>query len=231
MIEVNLLPGGKKRSARRARGGSRGRPFGLPALGGPLRDRWILAAVVAWVVVLGVVGWAYLSINGAREEVEVAVAAQVQDSARFADIIAQVEGLLARRDSIIQRVEIIQGIDQDRYIWPHVLDEVARALPDYTWLTSMVQASPPPNLQVRITGQAGNNFAVAEFITRLSESSFIRVANLISSSQTVQDMGGPNQQVVYDFSLDVIFQPPPPEVLEMVPLFADEAPPTPAPGA
>lgn len=174
---------------------------------------------MAWVLGLAAAGWMYLSLTNQREEVDVAVAAQVQDSARFAELIAQVQSLLARRDSIIQRVDIIQGIDQDRYVWPHVLDEVARALPDYTWLTSMIQVSPPPTLQVQLSGQAGNNFAVAEFITRLSESPFIRVADLVSSSQTVQNRGEAGQQIVYDFILQVHFQPPPPEILETVPLF------------
>ena len=83
----------------------------------------------------------------------------------------------------------------------------------------MIQVSPPPTLQVQLSGQAGNNFAVAEFITRLSESPFIRVADLVSSSQTVQNQGEAAQQIVYDFILQVHFQPPPPEILETVPLF------------
>ena len=28
-------------------------------------------------------------------------------------------------------------IDSDRYVWPHLLDEVSRNLPSYTWLTSL----------------------------------------------------------------------------------------------
>jgi len=222
VIEVNLIPGGKKRAARKSRSrGKSGRRLSLPSggLGGPLQDRWLLVATVAWVAALGAAGWIYLSVNAQREEVDVAVAAQVQDSARFADLIAQVQGLLARRDSIIQRVEIIQGIDQDRYVWPHVLDEIARALPEYTWLTGVVQTAPPPNLQVSVTGQAGNNFAVAEFITRLSESPFIRLADLVSSVQAIQNQGSVDQQIVSDFSLEVFFQPPPAEILETTPLF------------
>jgi len=37
-------------------------------------------------------------------------------------------------------------VDGDRYVWPHVLDEVTRALPAYTWLVDMspVAAPPPP---------------------------------------------------------------------------------------
>lgn len=215
MIEVNLIPGGKRKASRRGRKKS----FSLPAFKGSSQDRWVLGASVITLLAVASAGWLYLSLTGEEEETQVAIEAAVQDSARFADIIAQVESLLARRDSIIQRVDIIQGIDQERYIWPHVLDEVSRALPDFTWLTGMRQTVAPPDLQVNITGQAGNNFAVAEFMTRLTESPFIRSVDLITSSQAVAgDPSGP-QQMVQDFSLEVYFQPPPPEILETVPLF------------
>lgn len=220
MIEVNLIPGGKKRSAKRK---GKKRSLSLPALSaGPLKDRWTLGAVVAWVVTVATAAFVFLSLSGQQEEVDVAIRTEVQDSARFAELIAQVEGLIARRDSIIQRVSIIQEIDSERYVWPHVMDEVARALPDYTWLTTMVQTAPPPNLQVSITGQAGNNFAVAEFMDRLSQSPYIRVADLVSSSQTVQNQGSGVQQLVYEFVLDVHFQDPPPEIVETVPLFDED---------
>lgn len=217
MIEVNLIPGGKKRTAKKGGGGKRRSvSLSMPKMGG---DPWVLGAVVAWIGVTAFAGWSYFSITTERGDVDAAVEIERQDSVRFAALIAQVEGLLARRDSILQRVDIIQGIDADRYVWPHVFDEIARALPDYTWLTGFAQTAPPPNLQISLTGQAGNNFAVAEFLTRLSDSPFIRVADLISSSQAVQNQGSVDQQIVYDFTFEVYFQPPPPEILEMVPLF------------
>lgn len=220
MIQVNLIPGRKKkkRSARRGSGPS----FSLPSLGGLSGDRWVAGASL--VAVLAVAGGIYLAmgLKSQEEETALAIEAAVQDSARYAEIIEEVQSLLARRDSIIQRVDIIQGIDEGRYVWPHVLDEVARALPDYTWLTGIVQSGPPPELQASVTGQAGNNFAVAEFMTRLTESPFIRSVDLVSSSQAVAEAGTGAQQLVYDFALEVHFQAPPMDVVETVPLF-DEA--------
>jgi Tfp pilus assembly protein PilN len=34
-------------------------------------------------------------------------------------------------------MNLIRAIDEDRFIWPHILDEVSKALPPYTWLSSM----------------------------------------------------------------------------------------------
>ncbi|MEJ2539789.1 MAG: PilN domain-containing protein [Gemmatimonadota bacterium] len=227
MIQVNLIPGGKKKRKKTAKRGS-GSSFSLPSLKGLPTDRWVVGSSL--VTLLAVAGGAFLflGLQSEEEETAVAVEAAAQDSARYAEIIQEVEGLLARRDSIIQRVDIIQGIDEGRYVWPHVLDEVARALPDYTWLTGIVQSGPPPNLQASVMGQAGNNFAVAEFMTRLTESPFIQSVDLVSSSQAVAGQGTGAQQLVYDFSLEVYFQAPPPDVLETVPLF-DEGP-APSPG-
>ena len=57
---------------------------------------------------------------------------------------------------------------------------------------------------------------------RLSQSPYIRVADLISSSQAVQTQESGAQQIVYDFVLEVYFQEPPPEIIETVPLFDED---------
>lgn len=218
MIEVNLLPGGKKRSSKR------GFSFSMPSFGGGggggfPADPYIIGAVVAGLISVGVIAWLFLGVNDDREEVQVALDGAVQDSVRFADIIARTNELTARRDSIAQRVAIIQEIDAGRYTWPHVLDEVARALPDYTWLQEMTYVGTDP-LQVRISGRAGSNFAITNFMRQLEASSFLRGVELERSEQAAVEGGAP-QDVVYQFDLTVNYEAPPVELLETVPLFDD----------
>ena len=43
-----------------------------------------------------------------------------------------------------RQLGVITTIDSARYAWAHVLDEVSRALPPYTWLTAVQQTSAPP---------------------------------------------------------------------------------------
>ncbi|HKK50396.1 MAG TPA: hypothetical protein VKA74_02360, partial [Myxococcota bacterium] len=109
MIQVNLLPGGKKRS----RGG--GFSFSLPKLGGGggggpglPADPYTLGAAAAGVLSLGVMAWLFLGIGAEREELDVALTEARQDSVRFADVIQRTNQLTARRDSIAERVAIIQ---------------------------------------------------------------------------------------------------------------------------
>jgi Tfp pilus assembly protein PilN len=49
----------------------------------------------------------------------------------------------AHRDTLLRRMNLIRAIDEDRFIWPHVLDEVSRALPPYTWLSSLAFMGTP----------------------------------------------------------------------------------------
>jgi hypothetical protein len=68
----------------------------------------------------------------------------VQDSSRYARVLAARRRLTAERDSVNRQLSIIQSIDDTRYNWAHILDEISRALPAYTWLTTIEQTSKAP---------------------------------------------------------------------------------------
>ncbi len=171
------------------------------------------------IVVVALTAFLFVTTNGAHGELTVSISEAVADSTRYADLIQANDALTARRDSIAQRVNIIQEIDADRFVWPHILDEVARALPDYTWVTELIQVQGGDPLQIRIAGRAGNNFAVTEFMESLEASFFIRNVDLISTSQVVEGLGGGVERIVNQFSLEAEFERPPVELLETIPLF------------
>lgn len=214
MIEVNLLPGGRKRVSRGLKVSLK-----LPSLsaGALPKDPWLLGSAAVVVAVAAAVVYLYLGVSGRQSELEVLVEEAVADSARYADLIEQNNRMRARRDSIAQRVAIIQEIDGDRYVWPHILDEVARALPDYTWLDELVQLSGGANLRFRILGKAGNNLAVTRFMENLEASVFIRGVELLSTEQVVEE-----GRMVNQFHLEALFERPPADLLETVPLFGEE---------
>jgi Tfp pilus assembly protein PilN len=221
VIEVNLLPGGRKRQTRK-----RSASFKMPTFRGLPSDGWVRVALLVGVLVLGAVGWTWFSLQRDEEEVRVALEAEVQDSARFADLIERTNRLQARRDSIVQRVSVIQQIDQGRYVWPHVLDEAARALPEYTWLTELTQIATDP-LRIQLRGRAGNNIALTVYMDQLESSPYFRNVTLVQSEQAPEAAGEGTQQVVYAFELHMTFEQPPLESLETVPLLGAE----PGPGA
>jgi type IV pilus assembly protein PilN len=217
LIEVNLFPGGKKRAPKGSRFSLK-----LPSAKALPKDVWVIGMVAVSVGVVVAAAYLALSVNSRRGDLQVALEEAISDSARYADLIEQNNAIIARRDSIAQRVAIIQEIDGDRYVWSHIMDEVARNLPDYTWLESLMQVSLEGGLQIRIQGRAGNNFAMTQFMENLESSLFIRNVELISTEQVVEPSGGAGR-VVSDFVLEAYYDPPPPELLQTVPLL-EEAP-------
>lgn len=140
MIEINLLPGaaGKKK---KGRSGGAGKSLDVrAALGGlasRINDPYLIAAIASIVVAAGVVGFMYMTQQKRAEELAVAEEAAVSDSTRFANYTKQRRRAEATRDTVLRQINIIRAIDDDRYLWAHLLDEVSRALPQYTWLTSL----------------------------------------------------------------------------------------------
>ena len=102
-----------------------------------IKDPWLIAAVIAWVIVGG--GGALLFIS---ERARLAHAISRRDNIRIEKrrydiVIAQKRQLEKVRDSLLYQINVISQIDADRYIWPHVLDQITKALPPYTWLTGI----------------------------------------------------------------------------------------------
>ena len=217
MIEVNLLPGGKKRRPSKGGGGGGGLlgKLSIPDIGGLLGDTYTMASAVVVLGVLGIVGFWYLGLSTRQGDVQVELAEAMQDSANYADLIQRNATIEARRDSIAQKVQIIQEIDALRYVWPHLLDELARALPDYTWLTQVIQVSVGSEVEFQVRGRAGNNLALTTFWRQLQESPFIRDVQLVQTEQVLEPTG----QLVYAFQLDCVYGAPPLDLIETVPLF------------
>lgn len=141
MIEINLLPGLKRKT------GGGGASFKMPNLGAVLsnvKDPWLLGAIAAGVVAIGGNAALY-TVNTARLSRLDTVLAGVQSEKRRYDAVAAQKRQAERaRDSLAAELTIIRTIDADRFIWPHLLDEITKALPQYTWVTQIQNLSSGP---------------------------------------------------------------------------------------
>jgi len=131
MIEINLLPGKKKKAA------GAGIKLSMPdfrAIIAQVKDPWLIGAIGAWVVVGG--GGAALFITGRARlaAAEARLEAVKTEKRRYDIVIAQKRQAEKVRDSLVAQINVIRSIDADRYIWPHVLDQMTKALPPYTWI-------------------------------------------------------------------------------------------------
>jgi Tfp pilus assembly protein PilN len=146
MIEINLLPGsGKKKSGRSGGGAARKINFGalIAGITQRIRDPWLISAVGAVVLSIGIVGGTYLYQDQRLASLASQETSALADSTRYAAALKERLKADARRDTLLRRMNLIRAIDEDRFIWPHVLDEVSKALPPYTWLNSLAFMGTP----------------------------------------------------------------------------------------
>ncbi len=140
MIEINLSPN-TGRKARRSSGGSSGPKMNIGASLASIRERirepWLIAGVGITAVVIAAVAALYLTQSSRAEAVDVALQKAVRDSTRYGSVLREHDVAEAKRDTVLRSLNLIRAIDDDRFVWPHVMDEVSRALPPYTWVVSL----------------------------------------------------------------------------------------------
>jgi Tfp pilus assembly protein PilN len=112
----------------------------------------MIAAAVSIIAATGAIGYLHMAQAGKAEELTERERRAVQDSTRYVAVLRERNRALAQRDSVQRQLEIIKSIDNDRFVWAHIMDEVSRALPPYTWLKTIQQSAvllastpaPPP---------------------------------------------------------------------------------------
>lgn len=223
MIEINLLPGAKKK-----RGG--GAKFQMPdfkQLATIVKDPWLVAVAAGWAIVALMLAFLYLPRQHAVKSLEPKLVDARHEAARLQEVLATQGSAQKVKDSLEHQIGIIRTIDRERYIWPHVLDAVTKALPQYTWLDGVeAQAetgnTPAPGdstggstLNVQITGKSGDIQAVTRFVRNLEESPFLENATQVSTAVVTE--GGRD---VYTYVIRARYQMPDSTLLTMEPLAA-----------
>ena len=224
MIEINLAPGAE--GARPARQPLAVAVPRLPSVGAPPRAVGAGALALLLLLALG----HGLSRQGARrEELAARVEREVADSTRFATTLALVQTLQARQDTVRQKIGLIREVDQRRYVWPHLLDEISRAVPPFTWLTEIgwkaVPAAPPPadgaaptapvpaGPAFALQGHAGSTQALTRLMKNLEGSPFIREVTLVTSEQVDRD-----GRTLHRFTLEARYERPDSAAVATVPI-------------
>ena len=215
MIEVNLHPhrGGKK--------GASGRRLALPAALTRFgkgekkgeRDVWTTVAVAVPLLVLLVVGWLWFSQRSTRTDLDARLETALEDSTRLADLRSLSDSITSRRSRIGERLELVRTLDEGRFVWPHLLDEIGRALPAYTWLTALRQNATEPRLEVQVDGLSANPLAITRFVRNLQDSPYVAEVRILGSQQELVD-----NVAAQAFKLMLTYETPPPDAIRTAPL-------------
>ncbi|MDB4900619.1 MAG: hypothetical protein JWN53_2427 [Gemmatimonadetes bacterium] len=241
MIEINLLPGaGRKKS----RGG--GMPkLDIGAMLATVRDRvrqpWLIGAVVAVALVGLAAGSLYAKQQARETKITEQLTKAVADSTRYASVLRERDKAEAKRDTVLRSLNLIRAIDDDRFIWPHVMDEISKALPPYTWIVSLGISGPPQGTQaistlaapaadarhrralptaiprdtvrIRVIGNTVDIQALTRFMKQLESSPFLDNVQLAKSERA-----NDNGKEVTQFQLDMLYTRPEAALVRRVPL-------------
>lgn len=241
MIEINLSPRSSARSSRRS---GAGLAEAFAGVRGRIRDPYLASAIGSLVVAMLVVGglhWRHTSRVASLTDAEQQA---VQDSTRYAAVLKEKYAAAAQRDSILKQLDIIKSIDDERFVWPHVLEEVSRALPAYTWLISINQTSAVVSAAARVdtaaTAGRARPGAAAVAATPVADpravrfrlvgqtvdiQALTRFMKLLESSPFIQnvqlarsDAVASQGKQVTEFQLDAEYEPPVAGVIQTIPV-------------
>ena len=242
MIEINLLPG-----ARKTKGRAAGMDFSATARNfvARVKDPYLIGAVAASIVAVLAIGFLFLTQSARAAELEEREQKAVADSTRYAAVLKEKARAEAQRDTVIRQLNIIRSIDNNRFVWPHLLDEISRALPPFTWLTTVAQTSPPQSaaatqlpppgekvdpaakprgldtvtvedtLKLRIVGNTVDVQALTRFMTLLEASPFLKDISLIKLTPVIEQ-----DRQVAEFQLDAAFQKPDSSAIRVQPVLS-----------
>jgi Tfp pilus assembly protein PilN len=206
MITVNLRPGQKRKRA--GTNPFKGLLDNFRDLGTKVKDPLLLAAMAGWICVLAWLGFVYLNTVRQLYALEPRLEQARTENRRFKTFLADKRRQETIRDSLLAQITVIRNVDGDRYIWPHLLDEVTKALPAYTWLVDMspiaaapVNTAPPktkadsvadsvarvaPALAFQLNGRTIDIQAYTRFLRQLEASPWIDNVTPVSAQTIVE---------------------------------------------
>lgn len=242
MIEINLLPGSGKKKASRGGGAKLDLAATFGGLAQKVKDKYLAAAVAAVVLAFLAVGYLYTDQAKRTADLQARLDKAVEDSTHYAAVVADQTKMEAKRDTLLHDLNLIRGIDEDRFVWAHVLDEISRALPQYTWLSSLTYSGaaqgapvakpavtgkkdkekkktkidteiPRDTVRMRMIGQTVDIQALTRFMRQLEASPFLGDVQLEKSELAIAD-----GKEVTQFTINMTYTRPDTASVRRVPL-------------
>jgi type IV pilus assembly protein PilN len=165
LITINLLPVREER-----------RKAGLRQL--------VIVMVAALVGSIGAVSAFHYRTMAEIDDAKRAISTTQQEIDRFGPELAQVEEYRRVKADIEKKLEVIAQLSDARSGPVHIFDELALAMPERVWVTSIgVRGT-----QIEMSGMSLDNELVALFLTALGDSPYFKNVELMRTE--AQQMGG-----------------------------------------
>lgn len=187
MIKINLV-----REGRAVRGAGAAPSAVAAATAGPGASN-INNILIVGMLVLGLVagvGYWFAKKNQLAERKDV-IAQREVEAQKLEQIIKEVEDYQKRKDSLQQRIDLIEQLKQNQKGPVRIMDQISRDLPDLVWLDRMdITAG-----TISLSGRGLNPNAIALFVENVKNDPFFEEPQL----GTMQQVS--NAPVVYSFDM------------------------------
>jgi Tfp pilus assembly protein PilN len=219
MISINLRPGQKRKPS----GAGKQITAKFKEFAARVKDPLLAAVVAVWILVAGWLAYTWGSTGRAMAKATEQLEQTSTEAKRFETLMQQKRKAERIRDSLQTQIGVIRGVDRGRYVWPHVLDEVAKTLPAYTWLTDVMVLGNAPGadadstgggkLKFQVNGRTVDYQAFTQFLRQLEASPWIENVQTLRSETVVE-----NQRPVTSFQITALFAEADSAYIRTVPL-------------
>jgi len=150
-------------------------------------QKMMLIGSVVLVMTVAGVGWRYWAIGQEKAQVAREIEAANREEARLQEILKQVQEFENRRKLLETRVALIDELRKGQSAPVHMVDQISKALPEMTWLTSMQQSG---GYTLTMQGRCLSLTSLSDFIGNLEASRyFIRPVEIIETKTEKTDKG------------------------------------------
>ena len=136
----------------------------------PAAHRVTIAAGLILFLTVAVIGWWFWALRRDSQQADADIARAETEIMQLRSVLVQVQKFEAQRAQLQQRVTLIEQLRRGQTAPVHVIDEIAKALPDRTWLTEMKQKGN----DITLAGMTTSNMGVSDFVANLENSGWFK---------------------------------------------------------
>jgi type IV pilus assembly protein PilN len=191
LIKINLAREGR---AVRGAGAAPVAAAGVPAVtGGASLNNIIVASLAVLGLLLAAGYWFYQ--KRTRDQRLETVTQREAEAKKLEDIIAEVEDFQRRKDSLQNRIDLINELKANQKGPVRIMDQISKDLPDLVWLDTMtIQGG-----QVTLAGRGLNPNAIALFIENVKKDPYFEEPTVSGITEVSQN------PLVYSFDMRFAF--------------------------
>jgi type IV pilus assembly protein PilN len=189
MIRINLLAAERDRNKKKA------------VTFGTAGQKLTIGCSIILILAVLLIGWRFWALGRESADLDAAVTAAQQETARLHSVIQQVQQFEMRKAQLQQRVVLIEQLRKGQTGPVHMLDQISRALPPMLWLTELKQVGP----DIVIDGKCTTLTGLSEFVSNLEVSGYFKRSVEIVNSTS--ETAAPANALI-KFSIRAVFQQP-----------------------